>query len=116
MEFSTRKRRPTESWSDFAEDLRRLASKAYTDLNNTATEQITLTHFIASVVDPQISFAVKQKTPKSLDEAVSATIQLETYQTTSQMHEPYSTNAVGWKTQDTKFEQLLETITTRLEN
>ena len=26
-EFSTRKRRPTESWSDFAEDLRRLVSK-----------------------------------------------------------------------------------------
>ena len=89
-EFSTRRRRPTESWTDFAEDLRRLASKAYPDL-------------------------------------VSATIQLETYLTTSRMTnvnniqeqpmwETQSTNAVGWKTQENKLEQLLETITTKLEN
>ena len=126
-EFSTRRRRPTESWTDFAEDLRSLASKAYPDLSNSATEQIVLTHFIASIVDQQISFAVKQKTPKSLDEAVSATIQLETYLTTSRMTnvnniqekpmwETQSTNAVGWKNQENKLEQLLETITMKLEN
>ena len=126
-EFSTRRRRPTESWKDFAEDLRRLASKAYPDLDNSATEQIALTHFIASIVDQQISFAVNQTTPKSLDKAVRATLQLETYLTTSRMTnvnniqeqpmwETQSTNAVGWKTQENKFEQLLETITTKLEN
>ena len=50
VEFSTRKRRPTENWSDFAEDLRRLVSKAYDpDLNNTATEQIALTHFTSNL-------------------------------------------------------------------
>ena len=131
-EFATRKRRPRETWTDFGEDLRRLAIKAYPDLDIAATEQIALTHFIANIIDPQISFAVKQKTPKSLDKAVSTTIQIESYQMTFHMisqSNSYSvtgtpetvsdnslqTQAVTWKTGD-KLEQLLTTITTKLEN
>ena len=53
--------------------------KAYPDLDSTATEQIALTQFISSITDSQISFAVKQKAPKTLDEAVITTLQLESY-------------------------------------
>lgn len=74
--MTTRKRRPTETWADFGEDLHRLAVKAYPDLNIAATEQIALTHFISSITDPQLAFAWKQKTPESLDEAVSTTMQI----------------------------------------
>ena len=119
-EFMTRKHRPTET------------VKAYPDLHIAATEQIALTHFIANIIDPQISFAVKQRTPKSLDEAVSTTIQIETCQMTSHMisqSNTYSvtgtpktvganslqTQTVTWKTSD-RLEQLLITITTKLEN
>lgn len=37
--------------------------------------------FLNAITNPQVSFAVKQKTPKGLDEAVTAVIQIESYLT-----------------------------------
>ena len=82
-EFSTRKCTISKNWAGYAEDLCRLSTKAYPDLDSKATEQIALTQFISSITDSQISFTVKQKAPKTLDEAVTATMQLESYILTS---------------------------------
>ena len=73
-EFPTRKRTISEHWADYAEDLLRLSTKAYPDLDSKATEQIALTQFISSITDSQISFAVKQKAPKTPDEAASSSV------------------------------------------
>lgn len=129
-ELMTRKRGPAESWFDYAEELRRLAVKAYPDLDSLATEQIALTHFMSNIMDPQVSFAVKQALPKSLDDAVTTTLKVETYQSTSRMntmpvqvvHMPSATpndvtmNAVGWKAQESRLEQLLGTLNEKLDH
>ena len=59
-ELSTRKRRPSESWMDYAEELRTLAEKAYPNIDGAASEQIALTQFLMGIMEDQVSFAVKQ--------------------------------------------------------
>ena len=59
------------------EELRWLAAKAYPDLSCDAHEQLALTHFLGSIADSPVMLSVKQKNPKSLAEAVTATMQTE---------------------------------------
>ena len=56
-----------------------LASKAFPKLQDDAKEQLALTQYLGQLDNIQISFGVKQKRPKTLDEAVSATLELESY-------------------------------------
>ena len=76
-ELQLRVRKPNEGWADFAEDLRRLTEKAFPDLDRRSQEQLTLTHYLSRLSNPQIAFAVKQQKPKKLDEAVRATLEVE---------------------------------------
>ena len=78
-EFQARTKRPAESWAAFAEDLKVLASKAFPKLQDDAKELLALTQYLGQLDNIQISFGVKQKRPKTLDEAVSATLELESY-------------------------------------
>ena len=64
VEFECRKKQKTENWADFADDLLVLVDKAFPDLQAEAKEQL---HQLES---PQISFAVKQRKPRSMREAV----------------------------------------------
>eukprot|EP00731_Ephydatia_muelleri_P009833 Em0005g419a len=79
-EFGNRRKKKTEGWADFAEDLRSLVEKAYPALQEEAKAQIALSHYLRHLDQPMTSFSVKQRTPKSLDEAVSATLEIESYQ------------------------------------
>ena len=56
-----------------------LADKGYPDLEDKAKEQIALNHFLGQIEHTQVAFSVKQKRPKTLDEAVSATLEMESY-------------------------------------
>ena len=56
-----------------------LADKAYSDLQDEAHECITLNHFLEHLDNPQVAFNVKQRSPKNLADAASATIELESY-------------------------------------
>ena len=78
-EFQTRRKGKTESWADFAEDLRRLADRAHADLEEAAREKLSLTRYLDQIADPQVSFGVKQSRPRNLDEAVAATLELESF-------------------------------------
>ena len=78
-EFQTRRKGKTESWADFAEDLRRLADRAHADLEEAAREKLSLTRYLDQIADPQVSFGVKQSHPRNLDEAVAATLELESF-------------------------------------
>ena len=56
-----------------------LADKAFSDLEDKAREYMALTQFMGQVDNPQVAFSVQQKRPTTLIEAVSATIEMESY-------------------------------------
>ena len=120
--FSTRHRNISESWAEYAEDLRLLATKAYPNLDSTATEQFALTHYLNAIKDPQTSFAVKQKTPKTLDEAVTATMQIESYLPSSGPSDhsrvpeaDVPTCLINWKTKEDKLLNVIQGLSDKLE-
>ena len=135
-EFQTRRKGKTESWADFAEDLRRLADRAHADLEEAAREKLSLTRYLDQIADPQVSFGVKQSRPRNLDEAVAATLELESFknikpvvkvaqaQPNVQLEEPHadsSTRVIGavgppmnQKTRETS-EELLQAVLARLD-
>jgi len=78
-EFQTRRKKKVEGWAEFADDLRTLAEKGFPNLSEEAREQLALQNYLQQLDQPQIAFSVKQKRPTTLDEAVTATIEMETY-------------------------------------
>ncbi len=81
-EFQSRKKKATEGWAEYAEDLEALVEKAFPDMGQDGREQIGLTKYLEQLENPQVAFGVKQRQPKTLDDAVSATLELESYVTT----------------------------------
>ena len=79
VELNTRRKRKGEGWADFTEDLQRLVDKAYPDLQQEAREYLALTSYLGQLSDPQVSFGIRQRRPKSVDEVVAATLELEAY-------------------------------------
>lgn len=77
-EFQTRRKR-AEGWAEFADDLKMLADKGFPDLSEEAKEQLALQTYLQQLEQPQIAFGVKQRRPKTLDEAVTATMEMEIY-------------------------------------
>ncbi|KAL5494125.1 hypothetical protein EMCRGX_G015402 [Ephydatia muelleri] len=78
-ELHTRTRRIDEDWATFGDALKVLADKAYSDLEEKARERLALTQYLAHIENPQIAFGVRQKRPETVDAAVTATIELESY-------------------------------------
>ena len=82
-EFQVRRKERKQDWADFAQDLRMLADKAFPDLQMEARDRLSLNRFLDQITDPQINFAVKQRRPKTLDEAMAATLEMESYRTSA---------------------------------
>ena len=78
-QFQTRKKKKEEGWADFADSLRTLVDKAYPDLEDNTKEPLALNHFVSHIENGQVAFSVRQKHPKSVDEVVSTTLEMETY-------------------------------------
>ena len=78
-EFQVRKKARTRGWAEFANHLKLLADKAFPELEDKAREYLALTQFTGQVDNPQVAFSVRQKRPTTLIEAVSATIEMESY-------------------------------------
>ena len=68
-ELNTRKKRRDEDWASFGDALRVLSDRAYPALNQ----------YLSQIEDSQVAFGVKQKRPSNVEEAVAATIELESY-------------------------------------
>ena len=79
VEFQTRRKVRGEGWADFGEDLRVLADKAYPDLQVEARERLSLNRYLDQLSDPQVAFGVRQVAPRTVDEAVTATLRMESY-------------------------------------
>lgn len=78
-ELQTKRKKKDESWADFADELRALADKAYDDLEDKARERLALNAYLDQLDNPHVAFGVKQKAPKNLEDAVTATLELESY-------------------------------------
>ena len=78
-ELHTRARRKEEDRASYGDVLRTLADKAYGDLEEKARERLALTQFLTHIENPQVAFGVRQKRPETVEAAVVATIELESY-------------------------------------
>ena len=56
-----------------------LVNRAFPQLQNDAKNQLALSHYLGQLTNHQIAFNIRQKRPQSLDEAVSVTLELESY-------------------------------------
>ena len=127
VEFQARRRKRDESWSDFADELRVLAEKALPELDEKAKELLALERYLGELDNPQVAFAVRQREPKTVDEAVTATLEIQSYlrpglrqeMTASAVAEEGGTQSIAATSstgcsQDTVVE-MLKTLTARLE-
>ena len=78
-EFQTRKKLRGEGWADFAQDVKVLVDKAWPNLQEEARECLALNHFLGQLDNPQVAFSMKQRRPETLNAAVSATLEMESY-------------------------------------
>ena len=78
-EFQARQRTKVEDWASFADNLRFLAEKAYPSLQAEAQEALALNWFLTQLEHSQINFAVRQKQPANIDQAVQYTLEAESY-------------------------------------
>ena len=78
-ELQFRRRRSQETLSDLHQDIRRLMALAYPRLTAEAREEIACDHFTNALSDPDFALKVKERTPKSLDEALNVALRLEAW-------------------------------------
>ena len=78
-EFQSRRKKTSEGWADFADDLQSLAEKAYPIQQHEARERLAINAYLQHLTQPQVAFSVKQKNPETLDDAVAATLEMESY-------------------------------------
>jgi len=76
-ELQIRRRKNQESLSELHQDIRRLTVLAYPKLTVEAREQIGCDHFTNALGDPDFALKVKERAPKSLDEALFIALRLE---------------------------------------
>ena len=79
VELNTRKKRRDEDCAFFGDALWVLSDRAYPDLEDKAKERLSLNQYLSQIEDSQVAFGVKQKRPSNVEEAVAATIELESY-------------------------------------
>ena len=78
-ELQVRRRKSGESLSELHQDIRRLMALAFPKLTAEAREEIACDHFTYALGDPDLALKVKERSPKSLDEALRIALQLEAW-------------------------------------
>ena len=94
-EFQTRRKRRDETWGDLADNLRILVERAFPDLDERAKEKLSLDRFLGLLYRSDIAFAVRQKKPKCLDDAVAATLEIESILVLSSSHAGIQIGSLG---------------------
>ena len=72
-------KKDSESWADFGDEFLLLVEQAFPEFLEQTRDVIALDHFLGQPQLPQISLYVKQYKPKSVKEAVNATLEVESY-------------------------------------
>lgn len=78
-EFQTCRWKKAEGWADFAEELQALVNRVYPTIEEKGKEQLALNHSLGELENPQVAFSIKQQCPKMVEEAVTATLEMESY-------------------------------------
>ena len=78
-EFQVRRKQQDENWASFGDNLKTLTEKSYPDLATEAQEVLALNRFLSQLDNPQVNFAVRQKQPTNIDQAVQYTLEAESY-------------------------------------
>jgi len=78
-EFQSRRKGSSETWGDFADALKTLVERAFPTLQAEAKETLALNQYLSQIHNQQLAVGVKQRRPKNLVEAVSFTIEMESY-------------------------------------
>ena len=65
-EFQTRRKRKTESWPEFREDLRALVDKAYPTLDDEARQQLALQRYLSQLDNEQVHLVLNSKSQGQL--------------------------------------------------
>jgi len=82
-----RRQRPEESLSDLLHDIRRLVVLAYPVPANETTEIVAKDAFLEAIRDKELSLKVREREPRTIDEAYRVALRLAAYQQTSEMEE-----------------------------
>ena len=106
-EFQARRKGNMESWPEFGEDLRTLVDKAYPSLDDEARQQLALQRYLSQLDNEQVAFSVKQRKPKTIEAAVGATLECESYLIRS----PWNGAAVAPVQMEPKDSALMEMMT-----
>ena len=61
--------------------VRCLADKVFPTLEEDARELLAVDRYLSNITDPSIALAVRQKRPETMEEAVAATLEMESYST-----------------------------------
>jgi len=75
-----RRQRPDESLSDLLHDIRRLVVLAYPVPSNATTEILARDAFLEAIYDRELSLKVREREPRSIDEAYRMALRLGAYQ------------------------------------
>ena len=116
--FHARKRQPSEPWGDLADDLRLLAERAFPELQDEARKKLALDHYLSQIENSQIAFSVRQQRPKSLNDAVAHTLELESYLPEKPLRVTapvVPTEAATIRTQQGTIVEMLKSLTDRLD-
>ena len=89
-EFRARHRERDKKFPDLASTLRRLVSQAYPEAVPDLQDSLAKDQFIDALEDREIRMKLRESGPKTLDEAVSRTLQIEA------MYEAESRRGKGW--------------------
>ena len=78
-ELQTCTKKRNEDWAVFGDDLKLLVDRAYSDLPDEARERFALNQYLTQLDNVQVAFGARQAKPKTVDEAVRLTLEMESY-------------------------------------
>jgi len=79
-ELKNRRRRPNESLQNLHTDIRRLAILAFPEFENEAREEIACDYFIEALNNPTLELALRERSVKHPDVALTEALKLELWQ------------------------------------
>ena len=85
--MQTRRRQKGETWAELADYLWLLTDKAFPNLKEQVKEQSSLDRYVSLLDRPELTLAVRQKRPKTMDDTVAFTLEVEAYLTVHVPHQ-----------------------------
>ena len=79
IEFNGCNKKENETWGDLGDHILLLASRAFPSLEREVHEELALWKYLDQLSTPQLSLAVRQQHPTTINEVISCTMEVESY-------------------------------------